>query len=63
MKLTSGDIQKIVKGDLTGDPAIEVTDIVTDSRQLTFTDGMAFFAIRGKNHDGHNFILNLSEKV
>lgn len=62
MKLTSGDIQKIVKGDLTGDPAIEVTDIVTDSRQLTFTDGMAFFAIRGKNHDGHNFILNLLGK-
>lgn len=59
MRYTSSDIAKIVRGKLKGREDIIVNEIITDSRQIVFMDGMAFFAIRGKNHDGHDFINNL----
>ena len=62
MKLSSSDIATIVKGKLTGPPELVVNDIVTDTRQLSFAEGLLFFALRGKNHDGHNFIDNLYKK-
>ena len=62
MKLSSSDIAKIVKGKLTGPPDLLVTEIVTDTRQLSITDGLLFFALKGKNHDGHIFIDNLFQK-
>ena len=62
MNYTSSDIAKIVHGKLTGSRDHIVNEIVTDSRQLSFTDGLAFVAISGKNHDGHQFIENLYRK-
>ena len=62
MKLSSSDIATIVKGKLTGPPGLLVNDIITDTRQLSFAEGLLFFALRGKNHDGHNFIDNLYKK-
>ena len=62
MKLISSDIAKIVNGRLTGKPDLIISDIITDSRHLGFTEGLAFFAIRGKNHDGHLFINSLYGK-
>ena len=62
MKFTSSDIATIVKGKLTGKKDLCVSDIVTDSRQLSFAEGLAFLAIRGKNHDGHLYIENLYHK-
>lgn len=62
MKLSSSDIAKIIKGKLTGPADLFVTEIVTDTRQLSITDGVLFFALKGKNHDGHNFIDSLYQK-
>jgi alanine racemase len=62
LKYTSSDIEKIINGRLTGNPGLIVSDIVTDSRQVSFSEDMAFFAIKGKNHDGHQFIKSLYEK-
>jgi alanine racemase len=62
LKLSSSDIAKIVKGKLTGPADLFVTEIVTDTRQLSITDGVLFFALKGKNHDGHNFIDSLYQK-
>ena len=62
MKYTSSDIEKIINGRLTGNAGLIVSDIVTDSRQVSFSEDMAFFAIKGKNHDGHQFIKSLYEK-
>ncbi|MCJ7448472.1 MAG: bifunctional UDP-N-acetylmuramoyl-tripeptide:D-alanyl-D-alanine ligase/alanine racemase [Bacteroidales bacterium] len=62
MKFTSSDIAKVVNGKLYGNPDMKVTDIVTDSRHISFTDGLAFFAIRGKHHDGHKFIESLYKR-
>src|SRR5450759_3240815 len=39
-----------------------VTEIVTDTRQLSITAGLLFFALKGKNHNGHNFVDSLYQK-
>jgi Alr-MurF fusion protein len=62
LELNSSDIARIVKGKLTGHPDLVVTELVTDTRQLSYSDGLIFFALKGKNHDGHNFIDNLYKK-
>jgi len=62
LKYTSSDIAKIINGKLSGNPGQIVSDIVTDSRQISYSEEMAFFAIRGKNHDGHQFIKSLYDK-
>lgn len=62
MKYTSSDIEKIINGRLTGNAGLIVSDIVTDSRQISFSEEMAYFAIRGINHDGHQFIKSLYDK-
>jgi len=59
MKICSSDIADIINGKLSGPPDLTSIDIVTDSRQLSFTEGLVFIALRGKNHDGHLFIKNL----
>lgn len=51
-----------MNGTLTGDPDLQVTDVITDSRNINVTDGLVFFAISGKNHDGHNFLESLYNK-
>jgi len=45
-----------VAGKLIGPGNIAVHEVVIDSRQLSFIDGIVFFAIRGKNHDGHDYL-------
>jgi Alr-MurF fusion protein len=62
LRLFSSDIARIVGGELTGPSDLPVTELVTDSRQLSYTEGLAFFAISGKNHDGHLYIENLYKK-
>jgi alanine racemase len=59
VKIVSSDIAEIINGKLIGPSDLLVTEIVTDSRQLSYTEGLVFIAISGKNHDGHQFIKNL----
>lgn len=59
MRLTSGDIANIIGGSLNGRPDLKVVDVITDSRRYSFEEGLVFFAISGKNHDGHAFIVPL----
>jgi Alr-MurF fusion protein len=62
MKYTAAEIAQIVNGTLEVNPGLEVKDILTDSRRFSFAEGLAFFAIHGKNHDGHQFIDSLYGK-
>ena len=62
MRINSSDIAEITNGKLVGPADLTANDIVTDSRQLSYTEGLVFFAIKGKNHDGHLFIDNLYQK-
>lgn len=59
MNFTSSDIARITGGTLTGRDDIIVSDLFTDSRQVSFAENAAFIAIRGVNHDGHKFIDTL----
>jgi alanine racemase len=59
LKISASDIARIVNGKLTGNPDLPVTELITDSRHLNYTEGKAFFAIKGKNHDGHQYIPKL----
>jgi alanine racemase len=56
LKFTTSDIARITGGDLTGDPDLVISEIITDSRHFSVNDGLAFIAIKGQNHDGHMFI-------
>ncbi len=38
---------------------VEVCDVVTDSRSCAFGDGAMFVAMRGVNHDSHNYIADM----
>ncbi len=62
MKVTSSEIASIVNGRLSGPGDLINSDVATDTRQLSFTEGIVFFALKGKNHDGHGFIKNLYQK-
>jgi Alr-MurF fusion protein len=62
LKYTSLDIERISGGSLSGNDKLVVSDIITDSRQVSFPEETAFIAIRGKNHDGHAFIDDLWTK-
>jgi len=62
VKISSSEITAIVQGKLTGKPDLYVTDLLTDSRQFNFSEGLAFFAIRGVNHDGNVFIDQLYKR-
>src|SRR5659263_183897 len=59
VKISTSEIASIVHGKLTGNPDLFVTELLTDSRHFNFSEGLAFFAIRGVNHDGHIFIDQL----
>jgi len=59
---TSSDIARITGGTLIGPADLNVTDLVTDSRQISFAEDAAFIAIRGANHDGHQFIDSIFNK-
>ncbi|MCL2484707.1 MAG: UDP-N-acetylmuramoyl-tripeptide--D-alanyl-D-alanine ligase [Endomicrobia bacterium] len=55
------DLIKIVKGKfLIGDPNLLVKNITIDSR--TVRKGQVFFAIKGRNYDGHDFIKEAIER-
>lgn len=62
MKILTADLASVTGGKLYGSQELPVNEVFTDSRQVTYSEGLAFFAIRGKNHDGHQFIINLYEK-
>jgi Alr-MurF fusion protein len=60
--ITTSDIAKIVGGELRGNPDLLMSGIITDSRHFSFSEGLAFFAIKGINHDGHIFIDQLFKR-
>lgn len=62
MKITTSDLAQITRGHLSGDKDLVVNELLTDSRQFSFTEGLAFFAIKGINHDGHFFIRQLYQR-
>jgi UDP-N-acetylmuramoyl-tripeptide--D-alanyl-D-alanine ligase len=55
MNRTLLEVAKAVGGAVSsGDGEIIINDVVTDSRKVK--QGTLFFALRGENHDGHDFV-------
>ncbi len=44
------------------DAEFKINRLLLDSRQYSSADGVLFFALRGKNHDGHQYISELYKK-
>lgn len=62
MKILASDVAKITCSKIYGPEGAPVHEVTTDSRQSFYPDGLVFFAVRGKNHDGHLFIGSLYDK-
>ena len=62
MNITASEISAITGGRLIGVTDNIVSDLLTDSRGASYSEGLAFFAIKGVNHDGHKFISQLYKR-
>lgn len=62
MKYTLGDIAEITQGKLYGQSDEVIREILTDSRLQPSTTACLFIALKGPNHDGHSFIVEMSKK-
>lgn len=58
MRYSLSDIARICGGVLHGADSV-VGDVVTDSRRYAFGDGALFVAMRGANHDAHDYIAQM----
>ncbi len=57
MSLTIQEIGLILYASSSALPSDRIiTELVTDSRRLNFPENTVYFAIKGKNHDGHSYI-------
>ena len=59
MIYTLHNITKILEGKLQGDDQTEISEIIIDSRSVTYGQGTLFFAIRGERNDGHKYVGSL----
>lgn len=58
-----GQIARIVEArPILADPDFMIGRLLMDSRQFSSARGVLFFALRGKNHDGHDYIRDLIHK-
>lgn len=58
MKFTLSQISQICSARYYG-ADVTVTSVITDSRAISPTEGALFVAIRGVNHDAHNYIEDM----
>ncbi|HIE15763.1 MAG TPA: bifunctional UDP-N-acetylmuramoyl-tripeptide:D-alanyl-D-alanine ligase/alanine racemase, partial [Bacteroidales bacterium] len=62
MKYRLSDIAKIVNGQVYGIRTKEINFVTVDSRIFSPAENGLFVAIRGKHHDGHDYIEEISRK-
>ncbi|MGQ9619358.1 MAG: bifunctional UDP-N-acetylmuramoyl-tripeptide:D-alanyl-D-alanine ligase/alanine racemase [Bacteroidales bacterium] len=62
MIITTGKAAQLTGGKLYGHGDLIISELVTDSRQTVVNNGAAFFAIKGRNHDGHSFTEQLYQR-
>ncbi len=61
-EISLSELCKIMNAELRGNKNTLIGEIITDSRSLAASDEQLFFALKGNNHNGHNFINELYEK-
>lgn len=60
IEITTKELAHILQGELIGDPNQRLSAVSTDSRQIT-PQGI-FFALKGDNFDGHQYVENAMEQ-
>lgn len=55
----SRDIAKVLNGEACGVKDFEITEISVDSRSLVNPESALFFALKGINHNGHDYVAVL----
>ncbi len=61
-KYSVGKVAEITGGKLTGKKDIAIQHLLIDSRSAAANPSALFFAIKGKNHDGHRYIAGLYQR-
>ncbi len=61
-QFSTGELAAAVSGKLSGNKDILFTSISVDSRTISFISSPVFFALQGRNRDGHTFIDELVRK-
>jgi Alr-MurF fusion protein len=54
---TIGEIARITRCTITGDPTRLIRQICTDSRRIDLPTESLFIALKGPSHDGHRFLI------
>lgn len=57
--MTSSEISEILNCSVCNEKAFEIKEISVDSRAVLMPDSALFFALRGANHDGHDYVEEL----
>ncbi len=61
---TIGEIAQIIEAQIhLYDEKVCINRLLLDSRQYSSADGVLFFALRGNNHDGHQYISELLKRA
>ena len=60
--LNLATLAQIIEGSLQGDKKQTVNSVATDSRLVTRTEGVVFFALETIKNDGHRYIPELAKK-
>ncbi|EDP74533.1 UDP-N-acetylmuramoyl-tripeptide--D-alanyl-D-alanine ligase [Hydrogenivirga sp. 128-5-R1-1] len=58
--MIAGELAKVLRGELRGDPQARVEGFSIDSRQVG--EGDVFFALKGERHDGHDFVTDAVDR-
>ena len=56
MKYSLKQIAEITGGSLIGNPAVQITSVIIDSRKPATGTSLLFVALKGENNDGHKYI-------
>ncbi|MDY4044117.1 MAG: Mur ligase domain-containing protein, partial [Marinifilaceae bacterium] len=56
------EIISVIRGKLRKGCPVDIKEYSIDSRSVITPERTLFFALKGKNHDGHNYISDLYEE-
>ena len=62
MNLSVKKISKILNAELIGTGKTYINEVIIDSRTFLHSDNILFFALKGKRHNGHDYINDLRRK-
>jgi alanine racemase len=56
------NLSEVLNAELSGNPGLKVSEIITDSRSIVSSPKAVFFALKSERNDGHKFIRDLYDR-